>query len=116
MISRYFCNARVRSSLAPRVTARSFTQRLHGSGGDGRVAALWPTQLPSAMQSRGFEIARRAAPSALCEELRRSTLLAAREQQRQAFSWLAALRRRAGLAAAGCVTLSPAPLTDHTAH
>ena len=67
------------------------------------------------MQSRGFEIARRAAPSALCEELRRSTLLAAREQQRQAFSWLATLRRRAGLAAAGCVTLSPAPLTDHTA-
>jgi hypothetical protein len=48
------------------------------------------------MQSRGYEIARRAAPPALCHELRRTALLAAREQQREAASWLAALRRLTG--------------------
>ena len=35
------------------------------------------------MQTRGYEIARRAAPPALCHELRRTALLAAREQQRE---------------------------------
>lgn len=48
------------------------------------------------MLSRGYEIARRTAPAAVCGELRRTAIVAAREQQRDGASWLAMLRRLAG--------------------
>ncbi len=59
------------------------------------------------MQSRGYEVARRVAPEALCGELRRTALAAAREQQRHATSWFAAMQRLAGTGASSRPVRAP---------
>jgi hypothetical protein len=70
----------------------------------------------SAMNARGFEVARSAVPAGLCATLRATALRAAREQQRDAASWRTALRQLLGVGGASSSAKRPVRAPKHRVH